>query len=176
MSEHPIVFSRPMLCAILAGRKTQTRRIVRTHGGLPCPYGVPGDTLWVREAHRIWWDGHSVGGVVVEYRADGVQRPVAGYRAHHGTVRVDGGVLADETQSNTHWRPPIYMPHAACRLVLVLESLRVERLQAISEEDAIAEGHENRAAFAVGWDVLNGKRAPWSDNPWVWVLGFRRAG
>ena len=230
--ERPIIFSAPMVRAILAGKKTQTRRVVRwpivsnsiafdrelgdivcrcdylppsemlmqVRRGkqrydvarcegweVECPYGAPGDTLWVREQFampRRTTNGgresqlvpdHNVGGV--HYLADG-EAP-AGYRS----------------------RPSIHMPRWASRLTLLVKSVRVERLQQISYEDMDAEGVEfdddsvaarafsraehiqigggslgdtaERVGFAELWDSINGARAPWASNPWVWVVEFQ---
>lgn len=184
MKERPILFSAPMVRAILAGTKTMTRRIVKgapvyvdpepkyepgtwgfTGGSYPesgrvvrCPYGVPGDRLWVRET----W-GPLAGGVT--------------YRATANTESHDGN----------RWTPAIHMPRWASRISLEVTAVRVERLQAITPSDAIAEGAfgEDRyhtepplpypvATFKALWDSINGERAPWASDPWVWVVGFRR--
>jgi hypothetical protein len=184
VKERPILFSGPMVRAILDGRKTQTRRIVRgtigerdgvavlegqTIEGNPavlgqCQYGRPGDRLWVRET----W---SQPGGRLHYRADEVD---------HGEVHV--------------WVPSIHMPRRYSRLSLEITEVRVQRLQEISEADARAEGApvgeklpgtvngepaevmalDPRLAFLWLWDSINGKRAPWSSNPWVWALTFKR--
>lgn len=168
MNERPIIFSGPMVRAILDGRKTQTRRVVKLNASgraqrkgrnwhladpecvLACPYGVPGDRLWVRET---WQDGN--GGI------------------YYAT---DGNTAAP-------WKPSIYMPRWASRITLEVVSVRVERLNEIGEEDAIAEGSQcagvpasltNRGAFAKLWDSINAKTHPWASNPWVWVVEFKR--
>jgi hypothetical protein len=163
-----------MVRAILAGMKTQTRRaisgvnvIAKTgsaywpggkYGGdfhhlWHCKYGVVGDRLWVRET----WARDDNGEVI--YRADQETVP---YR----------------------WRPWLYMPRAASRITLELVTLRAERLHAISEDDILAEGitresildlcHDLRSLWARLWDSINGKRAPWASNPWVWRIEFKR--
>jgi hypothetical protein len=194
MRERPILMSGPMVRAILAGAKSQTRRVVKpqpkiVHGyigewlvteqlfrdgraGLRCPFGQPGNSrLWVRET---WLK--TTGGTIW-YRADG-----------HDIAK-------------GHWRPSIFMPRWACRLVLELTAVRVERVQDISEADAKAEGvplsngsatgqryyeawgpdrkcvsHVTaRLPFTALWDSINAKRGySWASNPWVWVLTFRR--
>jgi hypothetical protein len=196
VKERPILFSAPMVRAILDGSKTQTRRIVKPqpeHGVTPChwsptghavtaaphnergdtsctckpiraPYGAPGDRLWVRETHapRYFDDGSP------SYRADWT-------------------ALAAATVPQPKWTPAIHMRRADSRILLEVTDVRVERLQAITEEDARAEGvggpplhpgpdFAHRTAFAVLWDEINGKRAPWESNPWVWVVSFQRAG
>lgn len=165
MIERPILFSAPMVRAVLAGRKSQTRRVIRlpfSRGWLgPCPYGIPGHSLWVKET----WARHPDGDGVV-------------YRA------TDPG-WDDEGQIK--WRPSIYMPRTASRITLETTGVRAERLQDISERDAMSEGVERdgagwrnyyhvaaRDSFASLWDSINGKRAPWASNPWVWVVTFAR--
>lgn len=194
MTEHPILMSAPMVRAILAGTKTQTRRLLRlpagcgvgtyTSPGEPveyvltdadgdpcdapfprCPYGVVGDHLWVREA----WNYTS--GYTDENGGWCPTVPVA-YRADGPHQRV------------TRWRPSIHMPRAFCRIVLRVEAVRVERLHAITLADVLAEGFTDapniipRAvdAFAGLWDKINGKRpgASWDRNPHIWVVTFAR--
>lgn len=124
------------------------------------PYGEPGDRLWVKEALRPSADGF------VSYALDGEEV------VHQGQLGA------------WPWKPSklgaMYCPRWASRITLELTDVRVERLQAISERDAIAEGIEPvgfpREAFAKLWDQINGKRAPWASNPWLWVLTFRRVG
>lgn len=179
MKERPLLFSAPMVISILAGHKTQTRRLVRgpieSVEGAPyfriesCPYGVAGDRLWVRET----WGGDDCCGYA--YRAD-----------HPDWPHFEG----DGEQPDSPWRPSIFMPRKASRITLKLTGVRVERLQDISEEDAQAEGVECGVglppykgqpyppsyvrSFSRLWDEINGKRAPWSINPWIWCLTFRR--
>lgn len=209
MRERPILFSGPMVRAILAGTKTQTRRIVQWRPSSPadvsatrqpdeaqpythidgawlatwrepagtshmptvCPYGVPGDRLWVREAHALV-DGPCWSGLP---RTAGPDGRWCYYREGF-----------DRTEPR--WRPSIHMPRWASRLTLRIESVRVERLRDITEADAIAEGVDpdphplsaaawggpHRLAFGRLWDAINGKRASWHSNPWVWVVTFER--
>jgi hypothetical protein len=165
--ERPILFSGPMVRAILAGTKTQTRRVIapvqpREDGRWPAgrdplddsPFRR-GGTLWVRETWQ--WNTPPSGYI---YRAD----DIAGH--------IDSG-----------WRPSIFMPREACRLRLEVTDVRVQRLQDISEEDAEDEGVQPsemalspRAAFERLWDSINAKRAPWDSNPWVWCVSFVRSG
>jgi hypothetical protein len=187
MKERPILFSGPMVRAILAGRKTQTRRVVadlnptlaesaasgsQIANALRCPYGAPGDRLWVRET---WAAQRALdklppqmieAGAWVEYAAG------------------PGGGILDRGK----WRPSIFMPRWASRILLEVTAVRVERLQDISETDAEAEGVDavsmadvprqatmnRRADFKQLWDSINAKRAPWASNPWVWVVEFKR--
>lgn len=208
--ERPILFSAPMVRAILEGRKTVTRRVVKPQpyidasgnfcwngrnfgqnfdgpltqaiaSPLPCsktkrvlcPYGKPGDRLWVREAHSFVPDDDEPAGCsAVLYAADGNQ---------YGKIR-----------------PSIHMPRWASRILLEVTAVRVERLQDISEGQAQAEGAEPydvsgfgtderalldaplmeqgspyRNGFALLWESINGAGS-WEANPWVWVVEFRR--
>jgi hypothetical protein len=166
--ERPILFSTPMVRALLAGTKTQTRRIVKpqpvTSGDRDtflCPYGQPGDLLWVRETHYVASAG---------YR-DGRDR-VIWYRA-------------TEPEAPCSWTPSIHMPRWASRITLRITGVRVERLNDISNEDAAAEGwpgpdEQNSIASAYPiawysrlWEQING-RSSWERNPWVWVVSFER--
>ncbi len=201
MKEHPILFTGEMVRVILDGRKTQTRRLVKSINGFGrvtqfgetqtngylwtfrdrhgrwqdlrdsslierCPYGVPGDKLYVRET----WAQAERGDEWDYWRGKPDKRLPVLYRADNPTLGAD-----DE-----YWRPSIHMPRWASRITLVVESVRVERVQDITEEDARAEGVSERTiltareAFARLWDTINAKRAPWQSNPWVWVVGFRR--
>ncbi len=171
--ERPILFSGPMVRAILDGRKTQTRRVItpQPDGDFPfrqrCPYGKPGDRLWVRETwtHEDSW-------------CSGVDCEQPSHVYHRAT---------ESYPDSMRWRPSIFMPRWASRIDLEVVSVRVERLQEIGEDDAKAEGVEPsragqdergpvktyRTGFVRAWDTINGKRAPWVSNPWVWVVEFR---
>lgn len=191
MKERPILFSGAMVRALLAGTKTQTRRVARLRDsllgaplepnefahGIPirsCPYGTTGDRLWVRESH--WWfkDEHD---------------PVTGYFPP-ALTSADVEYRADGEKPGRIWRPSIHMPRWASRITLELTSVRVERLQSISHEDAWDEGIRPGAdglyscpnasfaetpvdAYRQLWEHLNGAKS-WAENPWVWVLCFRR--
>lgn len=186
MKERPIIFNDAMVRAILEGRKTQTRRTVKpmsrrvgrefTGWVLPeyrgdCPFGKPGDRLWVRECWRVS-SAHDClaprdipSDVGVEYRADNLP-----------------GIF------NSKGRPSIHMPRWASRITLEITGVRVERLQDINEADAIAEGCEGER-YSVGhgdsiekapstifselWQSIYGAES-WQSNPWVWVVEFRR--
>jgi predicted RNase H-like HicB family nuclease len=168
VKERQITFSAPMVRAILAGRKTQTRRPVEPQpvGRLwnppadtpcleddarikhPCPYGVPGDRLWAGEP----WASVGLLGRTL-YQADFWQ------------------------DQGPKWRPSTDMPRELSRLTLEVVRARVERLQAITEADAAAEGVEagqGIAGFARLWDTFYADHASWESNPWVWVVEFRR--
>lgn len=203
MTDSPILFSAPMVRAILAGRKTQTRRIVkrsiinhhsleRDEGGIYwveaedgdhhkvtdwCPYGQAGDRLWVRET----WTEESVDAEEGHYRPD--------YRA-----TANGQPLGK-------WKPSIHMPRKVSRITLEITGVRVEPLRDISADDALAEGidlapnhpgmyeavladngHGSRIVCAVDdpteayralWNLINGSDS-WDSNPFVWVVEFKR--
>lgn len=148
MRERPILFSAPMVRAILDGRKTQTRRISKWPGGthrMHCPYGVPGDRLWVRETFGFSHQDDDIN------RTERVVFYPAGGPMHLTDAGVDrlkrcrSGVLMQPNhfvRSPQRMRPSIHMPRWASRLLLEVVDARVERLQAISEMDAIAEGIE----------------------------------
>lgn len=226
MTDRPILFSAPMVRAILAGRKTQTRRIVKGvvncdtyrgpwiayDGSLPegrawhfgagrvkgdpdnfyvfasinCPYGMPGDRLWVREA----WNVRGLGFGMKPRHAALIAAPNA-WRYQ-----------ADDTTGWQHgWRPSIHMPRAASRITLEITGVRVDRLRDISVDDALAEGidlaphhpgmyeavladngrgsrivcavDDPTEAYRALWNMINGPGF-WDANPWVWVVEFRR--
>ena len=195
MKERPILFSAPMVRALLAGSKTQTRRVIRDDwwrcldpdceedGPLAraiavaqCPYGVPGDRLWVRET----W-GINVVGALQTRQIDALR-----YRA---SDQRPGGLDEGGKYSDTErWRPSIHMPRWASRITLEVAAVRVERLNSISEEDAKAEGVMHgitfgpgiepppaRDAFEAVWDSINGKAGRrWADNPYIWAITFKR--
>ena len=144
---------------------------------LPCPYGLPGDLMYVREA----WHAHKL---------DDNLSPAELSPSSPSRIWWH----ADDSRDNADYigklRPSIHMPRWASRLTLVVEDIRVERLQEISEEDAVAEGAiayaergeapdpigaaEPVYAFRELWDSLNASRGyGWDANPWVWVVQFR---
>jgi len=188
VKERPILFSGPMVRAILDGSKTQTRRVakltpsaaVKEPGGhrrwhpadpeavAACPYGIPGDHLWVRET----WAPHpdDLGAL---------------YQA------TDPGW--DDNDSGLLWKHSIHMPRWASRITLEITGVRVQRVQEISVADAMAEGppcccnierehHRDcswtdKEHFRQLWDSINAKRGyGWDVNPWVWALTFKRTG
>lgn len=206
--ERPILFSGPMVRGIIAGNKTQTRRIVKgtalswlteseftseftaaPENGL-CPYGYPGDRLWVRETWAEMVPGHHQ--TRVAYRADMVVQNQSRHVRRFGSVQwpLDGSEEGQHPPAR--WRPSIHMPRWASRLTLEITAVRAERLQEISEDDILAEGvtvdlaakmtgipwsslPTLHHAWTAGWDFINGKRAPWASNPWVWVIEFKVA-
>lgn len=195
IKERPILFSGPMVCAILDGRKTQTRRLLKLPkcmewyqelGGeakgwfcevrgagwwhveeLVCPYGDAGYHLWVRETWRRIETGMNSG--KADYRADDPSASGLGFMP---------------------WRPSIFMRRADSRITLEITDVRTERLQEITEEDAQAEGVQMgyqpysvegrtpptpvgyRPVFKRLWDSINGDDS-WDANPWVWAISFR---
>ena len=186
VKDHPVLFSGPMVNAILAGRKTQTRRIIKfaeqpkgcpyipaciypdgggnwvgwdadepgleeftktaypSGKGFKCPYGAPGDRLWVRETWQ-YYDWTEDGQPFIRYAADNAER-LCRDLPEEGTVDVWEKLSRPENFSidgrarDRRWRPSIFMPRWASRITLEICSVRVERLNNISEEDAIAEG------------------------------------
>lgn len=189
----PILFSGEMVRAILDGRKTQTRRVVKPQptehvtggtynwkGSLPfvnlpidaildsCPYGQPGDQIWVRETFN--YHG-TTRGPRVTYRSDGTEQ--------FFKDAPDGPWwLADDND----WRPSIFMPRWASRITLEITGVRVERVQDISPDDCRAEGEPGknndigvRYGFGQLWNRINEKRGfGWDVNPWCWCISFKR--
>lgn len=200
--ERPILFNAEMVQAILSGRKTQTRRIMGNQpagqdletvhvrhnddfnfqwygnlgesGYFPCPLGKPGDQLWVRET----WNKH--GGLLT-------------YRADHDWIEE----MRKATVCPAKWVPSIHMPRWASRINLLITGVRVERLNDISDADAMSEGIDaDRLAesqdhydciadhnmtgrptakgyFSSLWQSIYGEEN-WEANPWVWVINFER--
>lgn len=144
-----------------------------------CPYGKPGDRLWVRECFAAWWD-----------TATGKRLHAMGYRADIDDPDWDGFGADDPWWLDAKWEPSIHMPRALSRITLEITGVRVERLQDISDEQVIDEGLDlNRSAIGVpltvpaGWTVpramfrdlweqINGAGS-WDANPWVWVVEFK---
>lgn len=203
--ERPIRFTDEMIRALLDGRKTQARQIIKPQPvwdtaltgkeGLvlgesiwtpdeyanyaACPYGWRGSLLWVQETFRLF-DSHEECScydfcVCASLHGNPIYR-------------------ADEDCRENKWKPSVHMPRWASRITLEITSVRVERLQDISEEDAIAEGiqswietfnnsgiyHQNgqlqaypATAFSRHWQSINGPES-WNENPWVWVIEFNR--
>jgi hypothetical protein len=199
MKERPILFSAPMVRALLASQKTQTRRIVKPQPSqssdtaflgadgiwrfshltlrgpvsheaddVRCPYGQPGDRLYVRET---WCCVHGIP------EAGSVPHPddFVRYRADAGP----GEKVIDDVKG---WKPSIHMPRVYSRILLEVVSVRVERLQDISRGDAMdegcpfpnmAQGDDPRKWYAQLWESINGAGS-WDLNPWVWCVSFRR--
>ena len=160
MTDRPIMFSPVMTRALLDSRKTQTRRLATS----PLARCVPGDRLWVRE---MWADMAAL--------TDGDFQRQAIYRADPCECYGNEDEYVDVTASDMRWRPSIHMPRWASRLTLHVEAVRVERLQDITEVDAIAEGMDcspARLLFQLVWESLHGANT-WIANPHVVVLTFR---
>lgn len=153
MKERPILFSTPMVQAILSDRKTQTRRIAISD---VCPYGKAGDRLWVRGTWRPRSWGSCFDWMMIEYKAGG-SITQAYTRDLFQDPEIAWGKISNEClklnnpQSSSgdwildkplNWRPSIFMPRAACRIFLEIEQIKLEYLKNISEADAIAEGVE----------------------------------
>jgi len=147
MNERPILFSAPMVRAILDGRKTTTRRIIKHKKQLY----IPGCLLWVRET----WSMNPEKGAAplsVVYRADPEW---------------------DEYYDDIKWHPSIFMPRVYSRITLRIVKVRDDWLNNISESDAKAEGVNDKAEFSLLWDKINGNGA-FAKNPMVWVIEFER--
>lgn len=206
MKEIPILFSTPMVQAILEGRKTMTRRVIKPRSyitdvvdGVPyemteddaspikCPYGQPGDVLWVRESCCYVLRDHAHD--LLEGSRDNNQW------VYKTSVHPDWMIYAKE-KYGYKWKPAIHMPKEACRIKLLVKSVKVESLQDISAQDAIAEGIEYlgtghygpewknylgnystyllpKQSFKSLWGSINGKES-WEANPYVWVIEFER--
>lgn len=219
MKEHPILFSGPMVRALLDETKTQTRRIWKMPKGhtwsdekkglvvwegndceyavdeLRCPYGDVGDRLWVREAWRSAkdLDAFSPSGIGEKCVDQGYRKPWAPiqYEADGSRVNWTGwglGKTMEDADAPGRIRASMHMPRWACRLVLEIISIRVERLNDISIADALAEGvrchldHHNKpresiyspvGGFRELWESINGAES-WDANPWVWVVEFKK--
>lgn len=206
MKERPILFSGFMVRAILAGTKTQTRRVIKPQPQRSnktsqyafygywgpdesfypvdepeflelCPYGRPGDRLWVRSG---WWHYTPPGtNPDNEHAWDEVTRLV---RWRTDLTRTIADVTPDTTGPRWRRKPSIHMPRWASRITLEITNVRVERLQEISNDDALAEGI-NRPIdarypvdeFRALWDSINAARGfGWDTSPWVWVVEFKR--
>lgn len=209
MKERGMIFNGEMVRALLSGRKTQTRRPIkwkqtrfteigeREDGSKwpwsedaehacdfwhPCPFGAVGDRIWVRETFCTVDDTQYGGEKWVDYRA------TPKFEASHPA----GWDSAPNDAESLKWRPSIHMPRWASRILLEITNVRVERLNAISEEDSQAEGMELTGwrptysdpdsggevwtpydNFAQLWECIYGEGS-WKANPWVWVIEFKR--
>lgn len=237
MKERPILFSGPMVRAILEGRKTQTRRLVKfpstgafvcvqgywtsqtvdewwplvsvdgesTSDGdgnetpMRCPYGKPGDRLWVRETTYIWgrWLKNGLGKTGKQKWRFKIEARSITFDPSHPQVATKN----TPKERNMYWkRPSIHVPRWASRMTLEITDVRVERLQSISKADAIAEGIDSpstaptnstpwrnylvkqpagahnfctpQRSYMSLWDSINGTRSS-DSNPWVWAVTFK---
>ena len=168
MKERPIIMTGESVRAILEGRKTQTRRVIkpqpRNGKDWRCPYGQSGGRLWVRET----WQAQSITGEWW-HKVKKDERPL-----HNWSV-VDRATLpASLNEMPPKWISPLFMPRWASRITLEVTGVRVERVQDISEDDAIAEGTGSTSVYRLLWDSINAKRGySWDSNPWVWAVGFK---
>ncbi|EOC4952810.1 hypothetical protein ACI4VZ_001975 [Klebsiella pneumoniae] len=231
MKERGMIFNGEMVRAILDGRKTQTRRIIkwkqtrfteigeREDGSKwpwsedaehacdfwhPCPFGAVGDRIWVRETWGVVSHELDEDGRIRPWTPD---RPATvihempfgnGYYSGHAIYAADGDFTWGDDDGyedgRSCWKPSIHMPKAASRILLEITDVRVERLNAISEEDARAEGiidggclncgepepcgcanpePDATDAFAYLWQSIYGQEN-WNADPWVWVIEFKR--
>lgn len=171
------------VCSVL---RTNIESDIATHlGSLPCPYGVPGDRLWVRECF----------GFTAQWPLS-YQRQWLAERGPWLPGNITMAYRADDPEGNWCWKPSIHMPKIYSRIMLEIVNVRVERVREITEEDAREEGiiipdymagtvrlpHGGApvlrtsygSRFADLWDRINAKRGyGWDTNPWVWVIEFQ---
>lgn len=206
MKERPILLNTPMVQAILSGQKTQTRRIVNKaptteinhrlialdngwnwqvdqqgivptmhreiHNPMVCPFGQIGDRLWVRETFRLYDLDECPH---ADFPCGCPRNGTPLYKASH------------DCGDGEKWKPSIHMPRSACRLILEITNIRIERLNDITSEDAKAEGFDYsthpsaiqmgyaigaKTNFRVTWEQIYGHNE-WNKNPWVWVVEFK---
>ena len=217
MKERPVIFNSEMVRAILSGRKTQTRRAISDRhlhlidvasqvgecypleSGIDhansqiyyrehCPFGQVGDRLWVRETF-------------MDLTGTGIEATTGKFEGFAYRADTPAGSYGDEVRKEygLKWTPSLHMPRKACRILLEITAVRVERLNDISVDDAEAEGINMEAlydsqdcydciaghnmtgrptvtgAFKYLWESIYGVDS-WSANPWVWVIEFRRVG
>jgi len=205
MKERGMIFNGEMVRAILDGRKTQTRRIIKlSHesgmknpvvrgkngeasyvgcrlAAMLCPFGKPGDRIWVRETFQ----GPLVSeDLFEEYRAypEKFEKPQYCEYAADGGTKPEYCDLDDKLRHG--WLPSIHMPRWASRILLEITDVRVERLASISQEDAAKEGYPANPEpyggsmdkwlwFRQLWDSIYPEQS-FSHNPWVWVIEFKR--
>ncbi|HEJ7969447.1 hypothetical protein PTR50_01095 [Serratia nevei] len=209
MKERPVIFNGEMVRAILDGRKTQTRRVMKPQpepcyrgghwwpsnafktmlhieeqmqngqggwkglAGYACPFGRVGDRLWVRETF-------------MDLTGTGIEATTGKFEGLAYRADTPAGSYGDEVRKDygLKWTPSLHMPRKACRILLEITAVRVERLNDISEEDAKAEGvkagvcpgHEHmmhQVAFSELWQSIYGEES-WRANPWVWVIEFKQ--
>lgn len=229
MTERPITFNADMVRALLDGRKTQTRVVIEPQpieggsidrlmrvgdylwgwqyldcngdviGQTRCPYGRPGNRLWVRETfdiycggsftstERQWWEGFTI-----DYIADGAMQNYAfldGKPVEGTPDNIDYAMIRRMSDTGNSPKPPIHMPRWASRITLQITDVRVERVQDITEDEAFAAGvqaprigpsewgepPEAVYEFMRLWDSINAARGySWESNPWTWVIEFER--
>lgn len=199
--EWPILFSAEMAARLPGGAKTATRRVLvpqpagdevvaeaagtwvwtdgsGVHDRRRCPYGVPGDLLYVREPTRLERDGTKL---FARYRADDSRNLLTMAQtlaARSWSVKAKWTTIGGRT--HTPWRPGIHVPKALSRRWLRVLAIRAERLQRITANDAQDEGmepHDRKSpveVFRGVWDSINARRGfGWTANPWTWVISFQ---
>lgn len=191
--ERGIIFSAHNIPLIQSGVKTQTRRTLKSDRGADKIYWHVGETHW--------WNGkppQHYEGWVAEVERLALLLPIdapfaVGQRLYVKEVwqtaatmnvchKQDDYVIYKatdpdwQTTEGWKWRSPLFMPREFSRITLEISEVRVHRLQEISEADARAEGFESVAQFAASWDTINGKRAEWKSNCWVWAISFSKVG
>ena len=219
VTDRPILFTPENVLKILDGTKSQTRRVaqVPSHYGveesqesIKCPFGLVGDRLWVKESWRVGAWNEEEGTIAVDYRADNYARrewltlpdddgekfnklwlDTCDELSAKGIEPDEDGYHWKPGESPCKWRSGLFMPRWASRLTLEITAIKVERVQDISEADAIAEGitgewvppgHHSfnghrasaRSGYKALWDSINAKRGyGWEKNPWVWAITFK---
>lgn len=219
MKERPIIFNADMVRAVLDGRKTQTRRIIKLDhergmqnpvvrgkdgavsyvgcrlASTLCPFGAVGDRLWVRETWSVVSHAFDDDGLMINYVPDRPAKAVhekpfgRGYYSGHAIYAADGGFTWGDddgcVDGRSCWKPSIHMPRWASRITLEITDVRVERLTALSDDDARNEGcpaqlphnpddeHQARTWFRGLWSEIYGEES-WQANPWVWVIEIKR--
>lgn len=234
MRERPIIFNADMVRAVLDGRKTQTRRIIKVQPesnqlGLlritdsakrndigkyhwaesnatgnhvrsklfACPFGAVGDHLWVKETWSAVSHAFDDDGLMIDYVPDRPaiavhEKPFGnGYYSGHAIYAADGGFTWGDddgcVDGRSCWKPSIHMPRWASRIVLEITGVRVERLNSMTESDALSEGCHGGHGSIPGymysatphehfhhlWESIYGADS-WQANPWVWVIEFKR--
>ena len=162
MAEKSISFNSEMVKAILAGKKTQTRRPAK---GQLNPF-VIGDKLWVKEK----WA--PAGNSCIRFDSDGFTVSLTDELKPY--YWADSSEL-DRRALRNSWKPSTFMPREASRITLEITAVRAERLQDISEEDVEAEGFPTKGYFELLWDGIYHKKGfGWDKNPWVWVISFKK--
>jgi hypothetical protein len=197
--ERPVPFTSEMINAILSGQKTMTRRVIKKQPQqgenvfewqgyfyncetddprltanekgefqlYPCKYGIVGDRLWVRETHYAL--RHDISHVF-DPNSHKMDKEFNHYSVYYKADSKKSPVLSDS------WKPSMFMPRFASRILLEINDIKAERVQDISEADAIREGVASVAEFRTLWDSINGKTPgkDWASNPFVFAIGFKR--
>lgn len=195
----PILFNTEMVCAILGGRKTVTRRVIK-----PQPAGrighsfdryklwhYPSDTAYLylgddwrvpegltnEERNRHWTPPYHAGDILY-VRETWADIPETAPGNYHYKASATDAELAWFKANKWKWRPSIHMPREAARIYLRVTDVRVERLQEITDEDIVAEGLQIGCYFDDLWDSTikpaDRERYGWAADPWVWVIEFER--